>query len=112
MKTNIFLSNDSNADNIKKDIEEQDRKNLDFSIVDSYSHEVTITYIYLREKDITNYLKSSVLSYIYHYLHIAIDTNMLVTQSIYYNFNLLESASTKSPELDVRTSIFTDIINI
>lgn len=64
MEIDIFDSDNSNTNNIEKDIEEEDGKNLDMPIADLYSHIVTIIYMYQRKKYVTDYLKSSVLSHI------------------------------------------------
>lgn len=43
IEIDIINSNDSNADDIKEDLKEEDRKNLKLSTANSYSHVVAIT---------------------------------------------------------------------
>lgn len=40
IETDIFNNNDSNADNIEKDLKEENRKNLELSMANPYSHAV------------------------------------------------------------------------
>lgn len=69
----IFVSNKSNTDDIKLDMEEEDGENLDLLIANSYFDMIAMTTIYQREKDILNCLELTVLSYLYYFLHIADD---------------------------------------
>lgn len=43
IETDIINSNDSNANEIEEDLEEEDRENLELSTANSYSHAVIIT---------------------------------------------------------------------
>lgn len=59
-----------------------------------------------------DYLKSSLLSYLYHSLCIVDNADVIIARHFFYNLNLLDNSFTNSLELDVRTGIFIDTINI
>lgn len=59
-----------------------------------------------------DYLKSSVLFYLYHSLYIVDDVGAVIAQHVFYDLNLLKSDFINSSELGVRTGVSTDMINI
>lgn len=71
------------TDDIKEDVKEEDEENTNLLITDLYSHVVAMMYMYWKEKYIIDYLKSSVLSYLYHSLHIADDVGMIIARHIH-----------------------------
>lgn len=46
IKTEIFDSDDTNADDIEEDIEEGNEENIDLPMADSFLYAVVIMYIY------------------------------------------------------------------
>lgn len=79
IEIDIFIGSKNNADDIEEDIEEKDGENLDLAIADSYLHAIAMTRMYSRKRDVTDYLKSSILSHLYHSLSIADDANRVRT---------------------------------
>lgn len=77
-----------------------------------YSNMVAMICKYKKEKYIINYLECLMLSYLYHFLHIANDAGVIIAQCIYYNLNLLNSCSINSLELGLKTRIFTNTTNL
>lgn len=81
-------------------------------MTNSYLHMVAMTYIYQKETNVTDWLEFSILSYLHYSLHIVDDANVVITQHICYNLNLLKSNSTNSLDLSVRTGVSADITNM
>lgn len=81
-------------------------------MVDLYSYIVTMMHMYQRMKNIIDYLKSSVLFYLYYSLYIRDNTSMVIAQNICYNLNLFDNDSTNILELNMKIKVFADITNI
>lgn len=104
--------NESQAGNIGEDDEKEDEENIDISIADSYSHAVVMTRMCWREQDVTDYLQSSVLSHLYHFLQIADEQGVLTTRNNYYNLNLLDTSFRNSPILGISIGISANITDM
>lgn len=85
---------------------------MDISTADSYSPMVVITRMYWKEQDAIDYLQSSMLSHLYHFLQIADDAGILMTHDNYYNFNLFHTSSRNSPILRISTRISVNTIDM
>lgn len=46
IETDIFVGDNSNVDDIKEDIKEEDKENQDLLITNSYCHTITMTYMH------------------------------------------------------------------
>lgn len=66
----------------------------------------------LERKRCNGLLKILVLFYLHHSLRIVDNADMVTTRRICYNVNLLDSCSTNSSELRIRTRISADMTNL
>lgn len=76
MEINSFDDNDSNIDNIEEDIEEENNKNLEPLIANSYSHAVIMIRKYQKVRNITDCLESFQLFYLHYFFCTANDVSM------------------------------------
>lgn len=107
----IFNSDDSNDDNIEKEIEKRDSDILICILqIDIYMQLLWLAYT--KKKDAINCLDSLVLSYLHYFSQITDDIRIVTAQYICYNLNLYNNDSTNSLKLDVKVGIPTDTSNI
>lgn len=69
----MFYNEDNNDNDRKKESEKKPKDDINISTADLYSYTITIIYIYWQKQDTIECLKSLVLFYAYHFLHITND---------------------------------------
>lgn len=112
MKTEMFDGKDTNPDNRKKNIKEDNKNNIELTIADIYLYAVIITRMYQKKQDVTHCLKSLMLSYLHHFLRILDKVTIITTCNIYYNLNLFYLNFKISQKLNINNKISTIITDI
>lgn len=92
MEANLLADEDVNYENDVKDLEVEDKNNIDISTTNSYLHVVIISYKYWIKQNTTDCLESFVLFHLYHFLCIA-DNASIANHRIYYNLNVFKPNS-------------------
>lgn len=108
----IFNSKETNPNNRKKNIEEEDKKNINLPIIDIYLYAIAIMHICWREQNIINCLESLVLFHLHQFLHILDKTTIITIYDICYDLNSLDSGFRNISKLGVNNKIFITITNI